>query len=156
MPSLYSISLFLHSWLRWVILLLAIVAVVRALGGRSGRPWSQTDTSIGKWFTMTLDMQFLIGILLYVWLSPMTQAAFEDFGGAMRNSVLRFWGVEHIAGMVIATALAHVGRATIRKASNDRRRHTLAAMYYGIALIIMLASIPWPGRPAVRPLFRGL
>jgi hypothetical protein len=156
MDSLYSLSLFLHSWLRWAIILLGLVAVIRALGGRSGRPWSQTDTNIGKWLTITFDVQLLLGILLYVWLSPITQAAFADFGGAMRNSVLRFWAVEHIMGMVIATALAHVGRAKIRKAANDRRRHTLAAVYYGIALIIMLASIPWPGRPAVRPLFRGL
>jgi hypothetical protein len=155
MSFLYSLSLSLHSWLRWAIIILGIIAVVRALGGRSGRPWSQTDTSIGKWFSITLDIQFVVGILLYAWLSPVTQAAFADFGGAMRNSVLRFWAVEHLLGMVIAVALAHVGRAKIRKAATDRRRHTLAALYYGIALIIMLASIPWPGRPAVRPLFRG-
>ena len=97
-----------------------------------------------------------IGLLLYVWLSPITQAAFADFGGAMRNAGLRFWAVEHVAGMVIAIALVHVGRAKIRKATTDRRRHSLAAIFYGIALIIMLASIPWPGMPAGRPLFRGL
>ncbi len=156
MSSLYPLSLVLHSWLRWAIIILGIIAVVRAIGGRGGRPWTQTDTNIGKWLGITLDIQFVIGLLLYVWLSPITQAAFADFGGAMRNSGLRFWAVEHVAGMVIATALAHVGRAKIRKASTDSRRHTLAAIYYGLALIIMLASIPWPGRPAARPLFRGL
>jgi hypothetical protein len=156
MSFLYSLSLFLHSWLRWVIIILGIIAVIRALGGRAGRPWSQTDTNIGKWFSITLDVQFVIGLLLYAWLSPITQAAFADFGGAMRNSVLRFWAVEHLVGMVIALAVAHVGRAKIRKAASDRRRHTLAALYYGIALIILVASIPWPGRPAVRPLIRGL
>src|SRR5688572_25916466 len=121
--SLYSLSLFLHSWLRWAIVIIGIIAVVRALGGRSGRPWTHTDTNVGKWFSIALDIQFVIGILLYVWLSPITQAAFADFGEAMRNSGLRFWAVEHIAGMVIATAVAHVGRAKIRKAGNDGRRH---------------------------------
>jgi len=153
---MYSFSLLLHSWLRWAIVILGIIAVVRAIGGRSGRPWTQTDSSIGKWFSITLDIQFVIGILLYVWLSPVTQTVFADFGGAMRNAGLRFWAVEHLAGVVIATALAHVGRAKIRKASSDGRRHTLAAIYYGVALIILLASIPWPGRPAARPLIRGL
>ena len=37
--------------------------------------------------------------------SPMTQAAFADFGGAMGNSVMRFWAVEHIFGMLVASLL---------------------------------------------------
>ena len=153
---MYPLAILLHSWLRWVILVLGIIVVVRAIGGRNGRPWVRTDDTIGKWFGMMLDIQFVIGLLLYVWLSPITQAAFADFGGAMRNAGLRFWAVEHVIGMVIALALAHVGRTKIRKATTDRRRHSLAAIFYGIALIIMLASIPWPGMPAGRPLFRGL
>jgi hypothetical protein len=153
---MYPIAILLHSWLRWVILLLGVIAVVRAIAGRGGRPWSGTDDTISKWFGITLDIQFLIGLLLYVWLSPVTQAVFADFGGAMRNAGLRFWAVEHVAGMVIAVALVHIGRAKIRKATSDSRRHTLAAIFYGIALILMLASIPWPGRPAEAPLFRGL
>jgi hypothetical protein len=154
---MYPFALLLHSWLRWIIVVLGLIAVVRAVGGRRGRPWTAADENIGKWFGITLDIQFLIGILLYAWLSPITQAAFADFGGAMGNSGLRFWAVEHVVGMVIAVALAHVGRGKIRKAANDRRRHTLAAIYYGIASILVLALMPWPGRPAVgRPLLRGL
>jgi hypothetical protein len=152
---MYPLAIVLHSWLRWVVVILAILAVVRAIGGRTGRPWSSTDDNVGKWFSITLDIQFLIGLLLYVWLSPIMQAVFADFGGAMRNGGLRFWAVEHVAGMVIAIALVHVGRAKIRKATTDSRRRRLATIFYGIALIIMLASIPWPGMAAGRPLFRG-
>lgn len=151
---MYFSALWLHSWLRWAILLLGLIAVVRAIGGRSGRPWSNSDNAVGKWFIITLDVQFLIGLLLYFVLSPITQVVFADFGAAMRNAGLRFWAVEHLVGMVIAVALAHVGRARIKKASGDHRRHTLAATFYGIALIILLASIPWPGMPAGRMLFR--
>jgi hypothetical protein len=145
----------LHSWLRWAILILGVIAIVRAIGGRGGRPWTSSDDNIGKWYNISLDVQFLIGLLLYVWLSPITQAAFADFGGAMRNAGLRFFAVEHLVGMVIAIALAHVGRARIRKASGDARRHQQAALFYGLSLIILLASIPWPGMPAGRPLFRA-
>jgi hypothetical protein len=152
---MYPLALVLHSWLRWAILILGIIAVVRAIGGRSGRPWTRTDDSVGKWFVATLDTQFLIGLLLYAWLSPITRVVFADFGGAMRNAGLRFWAVEHLVGMVIAIALAHVGRVKIRKAAGDSRRHTLAAIFFGIALIVVLASIPWPGMPAGRPLIRG-
>jgi hypothetical protein len=151
---MYPLALLLHSWLRWVVLLLGIIAVVRAIAGRGG-PWTRTDDTVGKSFGRAFDVQFLIGILLYVWLSPITQVAFADFGGAMRNPGLRFWAVEHLVGMIIAAALVNVGRAKIRKATSDSRRHTLAAIFYGIALIIMLASIPWPGMSVERPLFRG-
>jgi hypothetical protein len=153
---MYPLAILLHSWLRWVVLILGVIVVVRAIGGRTGRPWSQTDAALAKWFGITFDIQFVIGLLLYVWLSPVTQAAFADFGGAMRNAGLRFWAVEHIVGMVIAIALVHIGRGKIRKATTDSRRHTLTAIFYGIALILMLASIPWPGMAAGRPLFRGL
>jgi hypothetical protein len=153
---MYPLAILLHSWLRWLTLVLGVLAVVRAIGGRGGRPWTRTDEAITKWFGITLDIQFVIGVLLYAWLSPVTQAAFADFGGAMRNAGLRFWAVEHVVGMVIAIALVHIGRTKIRKATTDRRRHTLAAIFYGIALILVLASIPWPGMSAGRPLFRGL
>jgi hypothetical protein len=152
---MYPLTLVLHSWLRWVVLVLGIIVVVRAIGGRSGRPWTRTDGTMAKVFGTTLDIQFLLGILLYAWLSPITRVAFADFGGAMRTAGLRFWAVEHLIGMVIAVGLVNVGRVKIRKAAGDRRRHTLAAIYFGVALIIMLASIPWPGMPAARPLLRG-
>lgn len=152
---MYPLMLSLHSWLRWAILILGVIAIVRAIGGRGGRPWTSSDDNIGKWYNISLDVQFLIGLLLYVWLSPITQVAFADFGGAMRNAGLRFFAVEHLVGMVIAIALAHVGRARIRKASGDARRHQQAALFYGLSLIILLASIPWPGMPAGRPLFRA-
>ena len=151
---MYSLFLSVHSWLRWVILILGLVAVVRAIGGRGGRPWTSADESVGKWFIASLDLQFLVGLLLYAWFSPLTRAAFADFGGAMRNAGLRFFAVEHLLGMIVAVALAHVGRVRSRKATTDARRHHVAALFYGLALIILLASIPWPGMPAGRPLFR--
>ena len=104
----------------------------------------------------TLDLRFLIGLVLYFGLSPITRAAFQDFGGAMGNSMLRFWAVEHILGMVIAVALAHVGRVRVRKTTDAVRRHKVAAIFFGLALVAILATIPWPGMPAGRPLFPRL
>ena len=77
-PAL-SLTLVLHSWLRWAIIILGIIAVVRAIGGRGGRPWTQADSTIVKWLSITLDIQFVLGILLYVWLSPITQRGVRGF-----------------------------------------------------------------------------
>jgi hypothetical protein len=91
--------------------------------------------------------------VLYFILSPVTGAALDDFGGAMKNTQLRFFAVEHVFGMLIGTVLAHVGQGRVRKAPVDRKGRT-AAIFYGLALLAILASIPWPGLPAGRPLFR--
>jgi len=152
---MYSATLLIHSWLRWAVILAGIGAVGRALIRVDGRrPWTSSDESAGRWFVMLLDFQVLLGLILYFVLSPFTRAALQDFGAAMGNSGLRFWAVEHAFGMVIATALAHVGRVRTRKAPEDRRRHRAAALFYTLALIAVLISIPWPGLPNGRPLFR--
>lgn len=151
---MYETVLLIHSWLRWVVLVAGIFAVVRSFAGWQGtKPWTRADDRAGGIFVGSLDLQLLLGLLLYIFLSPFSTAAFEDFGGAMRNSVLRFWAVEHLFGMVIATALAHVGRVRARKAT-AARKHRTSAIFYTLALVVMLASIPWPGTPAGRVLFR--
>jgi hypothetical protein len=152
---MYATLLLVHSLLRWLVLLAGLVAAVRGLSGwRSRRLWTLPDERAGFWFTLTLDLQFLLGLLLYVALSPLTRGAFQDFGGAMRDSVLRFWAVEHVFGMVVGIALAHIGRSRIHKTGNDARRHRLAAIFYTLALLAILASIPWPGLAHGRPLLR--
>ena len=150
---MYSIILLLHSWLRWAVLLAGFVVVARALA-RGGRPWTPTDERAGSWFVITLDLQLLLGALLYFALSPITRQAFDDFGAAMRTSGIRFWAVEHVFGMVVGLFLAHMGAVRIRKAPHDARRHRRAVLYFTLALIAILAAIPWPGMPNWRPLFR--
>ena len=96
----------------------------------------------------------MIGLVLYFALSPVTTAALSDFGGAMKVSALRFWAVEHTFGMLVAIALAHAGRSKTRKLTDAAARHRVAAICYGLALVAILVSIPWPGLPNARPLIR--
>ena len=150
----YLITLTLHSWLRWLVLLMGLMAVARAISGTtSRRPWTPIDDRAGFLFTMLLDLQVLVGLILYVWLSPITHEAFRDFGGAMKSIGLRFWAVEHVFGMIVALALAHIGRVRIRRADASRRPR-LTLIFFGLALVAILASIPWPATPYGRPLLR--
>jgi hypothetical protein len=148
----YLTILAVHSWVRWLVLISGLLAVGRALRGSRGA-WSAADDRTGFWFVMLLDLQVLIGLALYAWLSPITHEAFRDMGAAMKSSSLRFWAVEHIVGMLLAVAFAHVGRVRIRKADPARRRR-IATIFFGLALLVILASIPWPGTPNGRPLLR--
>ena len=148
----YLLTLTIHSWLRWLVVAAGVVAFARAVTA-GGRRWSSADDRAGLLFSIALDVQVLVGLLLYTWLSPITRDAFRDFGGAMKSGALRFWTVEHIFGMVVGLALVHVGRVRIRKA-HDARRHKIAAIFFGLALLAILASVPWPGTPNARPLLR--
>lgn len=152
---MYSPLLLLHSWLRWAVLLTGIFAVIRAFSGTNGRqPWTAADAKAGLLFIISLDLQLLVGLALYLVFSPTVQAAFGNIGAAMKDSAYRFYVVEHLGGMLVAIALAHVGRARSKKGLTDAARFKAAAIFYTIALLIILASIPWPGMAAGRPLFR--
>jgi hypothetical protein len=151
---MYSGVLLVHSWIRWAVVIAGVLALLRAISGASSRrPWTAADDRAGLWFTIALDVQVLIGLYLYFVLSPFTTDALKDFGAAMRTPALRFWAVEHSFGMLLGVVLAHVGRVRLRKAEPSRR-HVIAAIFFGIALVAILASIPWPGTPNGRPWLR--
>lgn len=157
MTPMYDVFLTLHSLLRWVLLVAGLVAVVRAFAGwTGGKPWTAADARAGRIFSIVFDVQFLVGLILYVALSPISTAAFSDFGAAMGDSVQRFFAVEHLVGMFVALALVHIGAVKARKAADARARHRTAAIFFGLSLLVMLVSIPWPfmtsgaGRPLLR------
>ena len=151
---MYTALIILHSWLRWVVVLLGLLAVYRAVSGRSsGRAWGTQDDSAGRFYTIFFDVQFLIGLLLYLFASPLVTMARQHMAESMANDVTRFWLVEHPFGMIVALALAHVGRGRVRKAQTDRSRFGRAAVFYGLSLLIALLTTPWPGLAHGRPLF---
>ena len=150
---MYSVTLIVHSLLRWVVLFTGLAAAGRGILGWSGRPWKSPDARAGLLFITALDLQFLIGLLLYFVLSPTMSVAMSNPGAAMKDSALRFFLVEHAVGMIIAIVLAHIGRAKTKKAATDMARHRAAAVFFTLALVVILLSIPWPGMPAGRPLW---
>lgn len=133
-----------HNVLRWVVVVAAIVAVVRAWrAGATGRA--------GLVLTIAIDTQVLLGLIVYAFTSPMVRAALANMGGAMKDSVLRFWAVEHPFAMALALALVHVARVSERRGKARR-----AAVLLTVALAALLAGIPWPFMPYGRPLFPGM
>jgi len=74
----------------------------------------------------------------------------------MKNPVYRFWVVEHNIGMLIAIILITIGRGAAKKNISDQAKHKKSFWFFLIALILILASVPWPGREVARPLFPGM
>ena len=152
---MYSSALWLHSWLRWAVLVTGLVAWLRAIGGKTARrPWTPQDELWGLLLTISVDLQFVVGLVLYLFLSPITRLGLRNFAAAMQIPVARFFTIEHVIGMIAGIALVHIARVKIRKAADADRKHRLAMVLYGIALVLIIVSIPWPGMPVARPLFR--
>jgi hypothetical protein len=152
---MYATLLSLHSWLRWAVILLGLVATIRAItGALSSRPWAPADDRASKLFMHTLDLQMLLGVILYFFLSPITTAALSDFMGAMKAPGMRFWAVEHWFGMIVGIALVHVGISRVKRTTDAARKHRTLAIFFVLAMIAILAAIPWPGREYGRPLIR--
>lgn len=153
----YGILLFLHSWTRWAVLITAVMTLVPSImGWINGAHWDDQKSKWASWFVNATSVQLVLGLVLYGGgISQVMQQAFSNFGGAMKDGVLRFWAVEHIMMMFIAVALTHIGAARIKKAASDVGKHRVAVIFFGIALVIIFISIPWPGTGAdPRPFFR--
>lgn len=151
---MYGTLLLIHSLLRWLVLIAGIVAVARALQALSkGESYETSHRTTATVFVSSLHLNLLLGIALYVGVSPITQAAFADIGAAMKSSALRFFLVEHPFGMLVGTIVATVGSSKLRRTVAARAKHRVTAIFFGIGLLIVLASIPWPFYPAGRPLF---
>jgi hypothetical protein len=152
---MYAVVLWLHSYWRWIVILAGLVSLGRSGAGWAlGWPWTPRARGAQKAFVGSLDLQLLLGLLLYFFLSPFALSAFSDLAAAMKNPHTRFWAVEHAPVQLLAVALAHVGSIRVKRGVSDRERHRRATVYSAIVLVLIAAAIPWPGLDIARPLFR--
>jgi uncharacterized Tic20 family protein len=147
----YGVVLAIHSTLRWIALGAGLVAAattwLRRLGSKS---WTDTASAAGRAFAVTLDLQLVVGIVLYLVLSPTVAAGLSNMSAAMGDAHHRFWMVEHPAAMIVALVLAHIGVAKARRATRTDEPGP-AAWLFTAAFLIVVSLVPWPflnyGRP---------
>ena len=155
MNTLYTITLFLHSWNRWLILVAGIIVIASAIKGLSAK--SDYSPLQKKWsliFLSSLHLQLLVGLVMYFFLSPFTTQALSNFGAAMKDPALRFWAVEHAFVNLIAIGLAQTGSILVKKTKVQALKHKRILIWSGIALLLILVMIPMGMMGVVRPLFR--
>lgn len=154
METLNSILLTGHNIIRWIVLVLGIVLVVRSfLGWFKKWEYQERDKQLTPFFSGVFDLQILIGLILYFtkgWASVLMNSASD----VMKTTSLRFFAMEHWLLMIVAAVLIHIGSARIKKSSESLKKYKNAAIWFSIAIILTLASIPWPGMAAARPIFR--
>lgn len=144
---MYKGMLHLHSVLRWAILILAIIAIYRSFADRN-KPFTASHRKTGLALMICADIMLLVG--LYQWFTSeqwgLSSIKLNGMKVVMQNAKLRFFAVEHITAMIAAIILIHIGYGFAKKNVPDAVKHKRTLLFYGLALLIMLISIPWPFR----------
>ena len=139
---MYNGLLHAHSGLRWVALLLLLVAIFNAFSSQNKGIYAKKDKTINLVTMLVLHVQFLIGGILIFVGGKATYTA-----GWMESEVFRFFGLEHIIGMLLAILIVTYGRKNAeKKVVGTRDKHRRIMFSYTIGLILILLSIPWPFR----------
>lgn len=137
---MYNMLLHAHSGLRWLVLLFLVLAIATAWSNwqkKADYPANKMPL-LGLIFT---HIQLILGFILY-FISPKVQFA----SGVMKDSMLRFYTVEHITLMLLAIVLITMGYSKAKREAEKARGHKTVFTYYLIGLILILVSIPWPFR----------
>ncbi len=137
--------------MRWLVVFAAIWLLIRTyMGLFSKGDWTETEGKAMRFFVIFLDIQLLLGLILY-FVSPLTQAAMSNFGAAMGDESLRFFAVEHSFMMIVAVILAHIGSVMVKRAAESRSKYIRAAIWFTITALVIVVAIPWD-----RAMFPGL
>ena len=134
-----------HSGLRWVVLILMLLAIVNSLISRN---YEKKHKMINLFAMISLHTQLLIGLILY-FISPRVKFVENWMSSKVSGGAFRFYNLEHILMMIIAIILVTIGRKIAEKQSTDIVKHKKIRTFYTIALVIIIASIPWPFRTAL-------
>lgn len=131
-----------HSGLRWVVLLLLLSAIVNAVVNFSGKNgYREKDRKLALFTLIFTHVQLILGLILY-FISPKVQFV----SGMMKDAMLRFYGVEHLVGMLIAIALITIGYSRAKRKTEAVAKFKTTFWFYLIGLLVIVASIPWPFR----------
>ena len=142
---MYSTLFGLHSGLRYIVLLLLALALLLSLVGLFGKkPYSEMNRKVNLFAMISTHTQFLVGLILYFF-SPMVN--YSNMAEAMSNATTRYWTVEHSVMMLFSIVLITIGHSRSKKAKDAVNKHRAIALYYGLAVLVILVAIYQSGRP---------
>lgn len=137
-----------HSGLRWIVLILLVVAIINAVAKKNKNSYTKNDRLINLFAMIMFHIQILLGIVLYLFNHVGMGGRISYSEGWMKNPMYRFFGMEHIIIMVLAMIFVTIGNKKSKTKEFAAQKHGAIITFYLITLILVLAGIPWP--------FRGL
>ncbi len=142
---MYTTIQFLHSYWAYLVLLIVVLATLNALlGFFSKKEYGPKDFRISLFALIVTHIQLLIGLVLY-FVSPfgMQSISNNGMGTVMKDSALRLNAVEHPTVMILMVIFITIGYSKHKKKLVSTPKFKMLAIFYTIALVLMLSRIPW-------------
>ncbi len=157
---MYAGLLGLHSLLRWLLIIFLLINIIR-VNVEAGEDFDLVDRKWSLRLLITAHINLLIGLYQFFLGDRILQMVFREhynMNDIMTRADLRFWIVEHPTMMLLAIALITIAHAKSKKAGNALKKHRIMSILYILALLVIIAGVPWPfrGEDIARPWFRGL
>ena len=134
----------LHSGWAYITLLILIIAVVNAIiGVNSNKEFKEKDLRISLFALIVAHIQLLIGLVAYFTSAQFALLKEHGMGAAMKDPEIRLVVMEHPLMMILAVILITVGFSKHKNKSTDKAMFKTIALYYGVALVLVLSRIPW-------------
>jgi len=134
----------LHSFWAYLVLIMLVIATFNALIKFFGnKEFKATDFRISLFTLIVSHIQLLLGIVLFFTADYMSLISDMGMGEVMKDSVLRSKIIEHPFTMIIAVILLTIGYSKHKKKLTSKPKFKMLAIFYTIALILVLAKIPW-------------
>lgn len=151
-----QILLFLHSLIRWLVLASLSYSFYRAyVAYTNKKPFTTGLNKLRHWTATIAHIQLVIGIILYSE-SPTVKAFFAGLGSNGHITEPLFFGIIHIALMLLAIVIITVASAMARRKATNEQKLKIMYVWFGVALLVILIAIPWPFSPlAQRPYLRS-
>ena len=147
--------IFLHSLLRWIILILLVLSIWKAYSGWQGKKnLTEGDKKLWLFTMIATHTTLLIGLyLLFLGRFGIINTTLPPGTSIMKDKFFRFFWIEHPFGMIVATILITLARGMVKKPVADATKYKKAFWFFLVALLFILATVPWPFRELVgRPM----
>ncbi len=141
---MYSVLKYFHSGWRYVVMIMIVMAIIRAFTDWFGhKGYGEGNRKFNLFAMISAHIQLLLGLILYV-VSPLPQPG--HVGNAMKDAMTRYWTVEHISMMIIAVVLITIGHSRSKKATEAVAKNKAIAIFYTLAIIVVLITLNNPSK----------
>src|ERR1700722_4139581 len=149
----------LHNLLRWIILILLLLSIIKSYSGWRGRKvFTPGDKKIWLFTLIFSHITLLLGLIqVFFGRYGIFTTTLPEGTRVMKDPFYRFFWVEHPTAMILAIILIALGYGMAKKPVSDQVKYKKAFWFFLVALLLILVAIPWPFREVVgRPWFPGM
>jgi hypothetical protein len=127
-----NVLLILHSLIRWAIVIVTVIALVRfAWAWLRRSPMNRSDSLLMTIFVRLLEVQMLVGLILLLWIG---------FAGAGFPS----YRLAHAGTMIVAVIVGHLPRRWQNADASIRARNNVIAIL-GVLVLVFIGVSLLPG-----------